>query len=112
MTCSKFQLSARMKRNNLRLNEKITVLGHTKQHPSQGCRKMAERFNAGKTATENISKQKKKLKVESEFYTGDRKKRKHGHYHTINENLLAWCKNCARQTSFVMAQCFKKKQRS
>ena len=64
------------------------------------CRKIAENFNVGKTVTATILKEEKRLRKVFEFFSGDRKKRKYGQYHTINKIVFAWYKNCASANVF------------
>ena len=53
-SCSKFQLSARMKRKNLSLDEKMKAIDYANKNPKMGCRVIAEHFSIGKTCVSNI----------------------------------------------------------
>ena len=101
MSCSKFQLSARMKRKNLSLDEKTKVIEYTNKNPTKGCRFIGEHFSIGKTCVANILKNAKTLEKEYEFFKGNCKKLKHGQYHVINEILITWYGRCANANIFL-----------
>ena len=95
MSLSKVKLSAAMKRTAISLDEKIKVLDYVKAHLKMGCRPLAEKFNIGKTAAADILKNAKQLSADYESFKGtDKKKRRHGRYHLINEALYKWYKRC------------------
>ena len=79
--CSKFQLSARMKRKNFDLDEKMKVIEYASKKPKLGCRVILVHFNTGKTSVSNILKKAKTLQKEYEFFKGSCKKMRHGQYH-------------------------------
>ena len=84
ISCSKFQLSARMKRKNLSLNEKMKVIDYADKNSKLGCRIIADNFSIGKTCVSNILRNTKTLQMEYEFFTGNCKKLRHGQHHLIN----------------------------
>ena len=100
MSCSKFQLSARMKRKNLSLGEKMKIIDYANKNPKMGCRVIAEHFSVGKTCVSDILRNAKTLRGEYEFFKGNGKKLRHGQHHLINEILIAWYKNCASANVF------------
>ena len=100
MSCSKFQLSARMKRKNLSLDEKMKVIEYANKNPTKGCRFIGEHFSIGKTCVANILKNAKTLEKEYEFFKGNCKKLKHGQYHVINEIPITWYGRCANANIF------------
>ena len=100
MSCSKFQLSARMKRKNLSLNEKMKVIDYANKNPKTGCRMIAEHFSIGETCVSNILRNVKTLQKDYEFFEANYKKFGHGQYHLINETLIAWYKKCASASVF------------
>ena len=81
--------------------KKINILDYAIQHPTMGCRKLAEHFSIGKTAVSNILKDSKNLRRDHEFFKGSYKKRRHGKYHLINEILYTWYGKCASATIYV-----------
>ena len=78
-SCSKFQLSARMKRKNLSLDEKMKVIDYVrKKIPKVGCRVIAEHFRIGKAYVSNILRNAKTLQKEYDFFKRNCKKLRHG----------------------------------
>ena len=61
MSCSKFQLYARMERKNLPLDEKMKVIDYANKNPKKGCRVIAEHFSIEKTYVSNIFSRAQKL---------------------------------------------------
>ena len=53
-----------------------------------------------KNINNNILKEEKRLREKLEFFTRDRKKRKYGRYHIINEFHFAWYEKCASANVF------------
>ena len=53
---SKKQLSARMKRKTLNLNEKFKLIDFAKKNPTSGCRKLGEKHGIEKTSAASILK--------------------------------------------------------
>ena len=100
MSCSKFQLSARMKRKNLSLDEKMKVIDYANKNPKIGCRVITEYFSIGKTCFSNILRDTKALQRKYEFFKGNCKKLRHGQYHLIYEILIAWYKKYASANIF------------
>ena len=65
------------------------------KNPKLGCRKLADIYKIGKTATANILKNEKKIRERHEMFCEKSKKRKrHGKYHKINEILFERYKRC------------------
>ena len=95
MSCSKFQLSARVKRKNLSLDEKIKAINYANKNPKMGCRVIVEHFSIRKTCVWNILRNAKNLQREYEFYKGNCKNARYGQYHVINEILIDWYQKCA-----------------
>ena len=71
MSCSKFQVSARMKRKNLTLDEKMKVIDYANKNPKMVCQVIAEHFSIGKTYVSNILRNIKSLQREYEFFKGN-----------------------------------------
>ena len=94
MSRSKFQLSARVKRKNLSLDEKIKAIDYANKNPQMGCRVIVEHSSIRKTCAWNVLRNAKNLQREYEFYKGNCKKARYGHYHVINEILIDWYKKC------------------
>ena len=100
MSCSKFQLSTRMKRKNLSLDEKMKVIDYANKNPKIGCRVIAEYFSVGNTCFSNILRNTKAVQREYEFFKVNCKKLRHGQYHLIDEIPIAWCKKYASANVF------------
>ena len=100
MSCSKFQLSTRMKRKNLSLDEKMKVIDYANKNPKIGCRVIAEYFSIGNTCFSNILRNTKAVQREYEFFKVNCKKLRHGQYHLIDEIPIAWCKKYASANVF------------
>ena len=94
----KIQLSASMKRKNLSLDKKMKVIDYANKSANVGCRVIAEHFSIGKTYVSDILLNAKALQTEYEFFKGNCKRLRHGHW--INETLIAWYKKCARANVF------------
>ena len=71
ISCSKLQLSARMKRKKLSLNEKMKVIDYADKNSKMGCWIIADNFSIGKTCVSNILRNTKTLQMEYEFFTGN-----------------------------------------
>ena len=96
MSGSKFQFSARMKGENLSLDEKIKIVDYANKNPKMGCQLITEHFITGKTCVSNILRNVKYLQMISNvkclkylqmeygFFKGNRKKLRYGQYHLIN----------------------------
>ena len=111
MTCSKFQLSARMKRKNLPLDEKMKVIDYANKNQKMGFRVIAEHFSIGKTCILSILSNTKTLQRDYESFKRNYKKLRQGQYHLINEVLNAWYKkNVSAQMCFQMSPCWRKEQ--
>ena len=88
MSCSKFQLYARMERKNLPLDEKM-VIDYANKNPKKGCRMIAEHFSIEKTYVSNIFSRAQKLFRGNMNFSKEIKKLRHGQYHLINKILIA-----------------------
>ena len=94
MQCSKFQLSARMKRKNLLLDEKMKVTDYANKNPKIRCWVIAEHFSIGKTYVQISQATQKRFKGNMSFSKETVKKTRYGQYHLINKILIAWYKKC------------------
>ena len=93
----KQQLSGKLAKKTLTLDEKIKFLDFAETNPKFGFRKLADIYKIGKTAAANILKNEKKIREQHEMFCEKSKKRNgHGKYHKINEILFEWYKrSCA-----------------
>ena len=105
MPCSKFQLSARMKRKNLSLDKKMKVIDYGNKNPKMESRVIAEHFSIGKICISNILRNAKTLQREYKFFKGNCKKVRHGQYYLIYEILIAWYNKCASANVFPDDPC-------
>ena len=64
---SKQQLAGKLAKKTLTSDEKIKFLDFTKKNPTLGCRKLADIYKIGKTATANILKNEKKIREQHEI---------------------------------------------
>ena len=71
MSCSKMQLSARIKRKNLSLDEKMKVIDYANKNPKIVCQVIAEYFGIRKTCVSNILRHAKTLQREYKFFKGN-----------------------------------------
>ena len=72
-----------------------------KKNTKLGCRKLADIYKIGKTATANILKNEKKNREQHEMFCEKSKKRnRHGKYHKINEILFEWYKRCCASSIY------------
>ena len=101
MLCSKFQLSALMKRKNLSLDEKMKVIDYADKNTKVECRVIVEHFSIGKTCVSNILRKAKTLRMEYQCFKGNCRKLRHRQYHLINEILIAWHKKCVSRWPHV-----------
>ena len=100
MPCAKFQLSTRMERKNLSLDEKMKVIDYANKNPKTGCRVIAEYFSIENTCFSNILRNTKAVRKECEFFKVNCKKLRHGQYHLIDEVPIAWYKKYASANVF------------
>ena len=75
MSLSEQQLSGKLIKKTLLLDEKVKFLDFAKGNPNFGCRKLAEIFKIGKTAAANILKEEKSIRSQHELFRGKSKKR-------------------------------------
>ena len=76
-----------MKRKYINLEEKIEIFDYTAKHPELGCRKLDEHFFVENTAITNILKQGKTLRKDFGLFKGTKKKRRHGKYHILVQEM-------------------------
>ena len=81
----KQQLTGKLAKKTLTLDEKIKFLDFAKKNQKLECRKLADIFKIGKTAVANILKNEKKI---------SKKRNHHDKYHKINEILFDWYRRC------------------
>ena len=55
------QISRKISKHTLSIEEKIEVLDYARSHPSESCRKLSLKFAVGKTQISNLFKMKQKL---------------------------------------------------
>ena len=75
MSLSEQQLSGKLIKKTLLLDEKVKFLDFAKGNPNFGCRKLAEIFKIGKTAAANILKEEKSIRSQHELFCEKSKKR-------------------------------------
>ena len=75
MVMSKYQLAGSLEKKALTLQEKIKFLDYAEVNEKLGCRKLADVFKIGKTATNNILKNKQMLREQYEHCHDKNKKR-------------------------------------
>ena len=66
MSLSKDQLAGELSKKALSLDEKVKFLDFAKGNPNFGCKKLAEIFKIGKTASANILKEEKSIRSQHE----------------------------------------------
>ena len=98
MAMSKHQLAGSLTKKTLTLEGKIKLLDANKER-KQSCRQLAEIFNIGKTAAENIIKNKASIREEYEECKGDLKRKRKGQFNYINDILFQWFKKCCTANS-------------
>ena len=77
MSLSKHQLTGKLSKKSLSLDEKVKFLDFAKGNPKFGCRKLAEIFKIGKIAGVNILKEEKSIRSQHELFREKSKKRNH-----------------------------------
>ena len=88
---SKYQLAGSLEKENLALQEKINFLDYAEANEKLGCRKLADVFKIGKTAANNILKNKQMLREQYEhFHDKTKKCSRPGKYKVINDILYEW----------------------
>ena len=75
MAMSKYQLAGSLEKKTLTLQEKIKFLDYAETNEQLGCRKLADVFKIGKTAANNILKNKQMLREQYEHFHDKTKKR-------------------------------------
>ena len=93
---SKYQLAGSLEKKTLTLQEKIKFLDYAEANEKLGSRKLADVFKIGKTAANNILKNKQMLREQYEQYEHDKTKKRSrsGKYKVINDILYEWYKKC------------------
>ena len=100
MSISKNKLAGSLKKKNLSLEEKVKILNYAEANPSEGCRKIGEKYGIGKTMASDIKKNSKKLRKDYETFKGSYKKHREGKYHDINNALYNWYNKCVASNIF------------
>ena len=91
MAISKYQLAGSLEKKTLTLQEKIKFLDYAEANEKLGCQKLADVFKIGKTASNNILKNKQMLREQYEHFHDKIKKRSRlGKYKVINDILNEW----------------------
>ena len=92
---SKYQLAGSLEKKTLTLQEKIKFLDYAEANEKLGCRKLADVFKIGKTAANNILKNKQMLREQYEhFHDKTKKCSRPGKYKVINDILYEWYQKC------------------
>ena len=92
MALSEYQLAGSLEKRTLTLQEKIKFLDYAEANEKLGCRKLADVFKIGKTAT---NKNKQMLREQYEHFHDKTKKRSRpGKYKVINDILYEWYQKC------------------
>ena len=95
MAMSKYQLAGSFEKKILTLQEKIKFLDYAEANEKLGYRKLADVFKIGKTAANNILKNKQMLREQYEHFHDKNKKRSHpGKYKVINDIFYEWYQKC------------------
>ena len=95
MATSKHQLAGALEKKTLTLEGEIKYLDYAEANQKLGCRKLAEVFNIGKTASANILKNKKKIREQYEqFHEKNKGCSRPGKYKLINDILYDWYQKC------------------
>ena len=95
MAMSKYQLAGSLEKKTLTLQEKIKFLDYAEAIEKLGCRKLADVFKIGKTAANNILKNKQMLREQYEhFHDKTKKRNRPGKYKVINDILYEWYQKC------------------
>ena len=94
---SKHQISGKISKHTLSIEEKIEVLNYARSHPSESCRKLSLKFAVGKTQISNLLKNEAKVRQTYAEFRGTNKSARSGKYHEINEVLYTWY-NLARES--------------
>ena len=88
MAMSKYQLAGSLEKKTLKLQAKIKFLDYAEANEKLGCRKLADVFKIGKTAANNILKNKQMLREQYEhFHDKTKKCSRPGKYKVINDIL-------------------------
>ena len=90
MAMSKYQLAGSLEKKTLTLQEKIKCLDYAEANEKLGCRKVADVFKIGKTAANNILKNKKMLREQYKHFHD----KTPGKYKVINDILYEWYQKC------------------
>ena len=94
MAMSKYQLAGSLEKKTL-TQEKIKFLDYAEANEKLGCRKLADVFKIGKTAANNILKNKQKLREQYEhFHDKTKKRRRPGKYKVFDDILYEWYQKC------------------
>ena len=95
MAMSKYQLAGSLEKKTLTLQEKIKFLDYAETNGKLGCQKLAV-FKTGKTAANNILKNKQMLREQYEHFQDKTKKRSRPRkYKVINDILYyEWYQKC------------------
>ena len=106
MAMSKYQLTGSLEKKTLTLQEKIKFLDYAEPNEKLSCRKLTDVFKIGKTAANNILKNKQMLREQYEHFHDKTKKRSRpGKYKVINVSYMSGTKNAAPQIFILMALC-------
>ena len=88
MATLKYQLAGSLEKKTLTLQEKIKFLDYAEANEKLGCRNIADVFKIGKTAANNILKNKQMLRELYKHFHDKTKKRSHpGKCKVINDIL-------------------------
>ena len=104
MAMSKYQLAGSLEKKTLTLQEKIKFLDDAEANEKLGCRKLADVFKIGKTAANNILKNKQMLREQyKHFHDKTKKRSRPGKCKVINDTLYEWYQKCCSSIFFLMA---------
>ena len=102
MAMSKYQLAGSLEKKTLTLPEKIKLLDYAEANEKLGCRNLADVFKIGKTAANNILKNKQMLREQYEHFHDKTKKGKRPRkYKVINDMLYEWYQKCLLLLKFL-----------
>ena len=101
---SKYQLAGSLEKKTLTFQEKIKFLDYTEANEKLDCQKLADVFKIGKTAANNILKNKQMLREQYEHFHDKTKKRSRpGNIRLSMISYMSGTKNAAPQIFNLMA---------
>ena len=101
--------SSKRKREELDMKTRFDVIQCSKANPQESKRKLAEKFNCGRTQIQTILKKKDEILKNFEGNCSSNIKRTRGAKHEEVDNvLLEWFQNTRTKTCQLLVPCYKK----